>query len=201
MVRRLLLGFVCTSITLQCLAARLSQADDRSAADLLPPSTVLYAELRRPDRLIDGVLGHPLRKEIESLDVVKQAYESKQVREFKAVLAIIETQLGKRWPELLKSVAGDGLAAGIDAQTQGVAILIQGPDEDAPRELVAAFVRLARQHAQNQGSPDPIQTGTYRGITAYGLQDAKIALLGRWLIATNKGDLGKQIIDRYLDQR
>ena len=116
MVRRLLLGFVCTSITLQCLAARLSQADDRSAADLLPPSTVLYAELRLgPDWLIDGVLGHPLRKEIESLDVVKQAYESKQVREFKAVLAIIETQLGKRWPELLKSVAGNGLAAGIDA--------------------------------------------------------------------------------------
>ena len=49
------------------------------------------------------------------------------------------------------------------------------------------------------GQPDPVKKGEYRGLTAYAIDKAKIAALGSWLLITNKDELGKRIIDQYLD--
>ena len=144
MARYLFLGLSLAVWAVRVLGAASAQADERSAADLLPPSTVLYAEVRQPAQLIDGVLNHPVREKIESLDAVRNAYATKQFRQFKAILSHIETQLGKRWPELLKSFLGAGIAVGVDAKTGGVALLTRGQNEDAPRN---------RLHAGSAGTP------------------------------------------------
>lgn len=177
-----------------------ARADERSATELLPQSTVLYAELRHPDQLVEGLLDHPLRSRIESIDVVKQAYSGKEFREFQAVVAVVESQIGQTWSEMLKTLAGGGISMAVDAQTQGVALLICGRDEEASQKAVNAIVRLARQDAKDKGNDDPIEEGEYRGIKAYGADKTRMALMGKWLVVTNKGELGKLIIDTYLDQ-
>src|SRR5687767_5401006 len=58
-------------------------ADDRSAAELLPPTTVAFAEVSSVPQVLRAVLEHPLRQKIESLDQVKVSYEKKEFLDFK----------------------------------------------------------------------------------------------------------------------
>lgn len=177
-----------------------TSAEDRSAAELLPPTTVAFAELSSVPQILNTLMEHPLRQKLESLDQVKAAYEKKEYLDFKAGVAAVESQLGTPWRKILNQAIGGGIAIGLDAKTQGVALFLRAQDDTTHAKLVDTLINLAKLDATSKGNPDPVKVVDYRGLKAYSIAEAKFAVLGRWLVFSNKNDLAKWIADSHLDR-
>jgi hypothetical protein len=174
-------------------------ADEWTAAEILPPSIVVFAEIRQPQELLNTVYDHHLVRSLQDLDPVRSAMEKKPYLDFKAGVAILESQMGLPWRRVVGQAMGNGIALAIDANTQGVAILARATDEDAQFKLVETLAKLAAQDAKNKGNPDPVKVSDYREIKVYAINKNDFAVAAGWLVVTNKNELGKQIVDRVLD--
>ena len=172
---------------------------ERTAADLLPESTVVYVELTQPQELVTTLLSHPLRAQFEGLDVIRSAMEKKPYLDFKAGVAFVESQMGMPWHKILQQVAGGEIIFAIDAKTQGVALLVRGMEETSQAKLMEILTKLAKNDATSKGNADPVKSGEYRGLQAFAVNNAKFVTFDRWLVVSNKDELSKQIVDRWLD--
>ena len=168
-------------------------AEDKTAAHLLPETVAIYAELSRPKHLMDVVLDHPLREQIEDLDEYKQLLKQKQYLEFRAVVSVLEAHIGQQWRPALELIAGKGVSVAIDTQTQGVAVLVNAKEPELLKKTFDALLDLMKE------ANGELKQGEYRGLTAYELNQAKVVAFDQWLLLTNKGDLGKAIIDKHMD--
>lgn len=193
-----LFGLLCSVCSSNIQAAENAGAQ-KTAAQLFPASTIAYAELSEPKVLLDMLLEHPLRQRVEQLDQVKNAMQGKQYQQFQAILHMIEQQIGMKWNVALGSFTQGGIAIGFDPKTEGAALLVRARDQKTLEKLRETFFKLARDETQRQGKPDPIKTTDYRGITAYSAGQAKFATLGSLLVVVNNDQLGKAILDNYLD--
>ena len=104
------------------------KAAGKTAVELLPATTVVYAEIPKPKQLVETILNHPLRPRIEALDAYRHAVESPQYIQFKFGLGIVEAQLGQSWRDALESVSENGLYAGVDGVMRGVVLLAKAHD-------------------------------------------------------------------------
>ncbi len=181
-------------------AAGLAFGDERTAADILPASTVIFAEIRQPEKLLNTVYDHQLARRIEALDQVQSALAKKEYLDLRAGVAIVELQMGLPWRKIVGQATGGGLVVALDAKTQGVVVLARATDKTTQSKLIEKLVNLATLDAKNKGNPEPIKTADYRGIKAYAVEKSKLAVVDDWLVATNKDELGKQIVDRLLDK-
>lgn len=190
-----------SSIALVVLAVGRPQlaAAEKTARDLFPATTVAYAEISQPTRLLASVLDHPLRGRIESLDAVKQGLKSKQYQQLLLVVGLVEFQVGMPWKETVSALTEGGIYAGLDAESQGVAVLFKARDEKTLEKVVNVFLKMARDDAKNKQRPDRIEEHSYRGVSAYKIDDGIVARMGNWLLLSNKGELAKKIADRYMD--
>ncbi|MGE3777423.1 MAG: hypothetical protein AB7F89_09575 [Pirellulaceae bacterium] len=195
--------WLCRAVVLVASLGSVS-ADERpgkpaSAAEVLPGTTAVYLEMRDPPAFLRTVLEHPLRSRIEQLDAVRTAREQKPYLDFKAAVAIVESQLGRPWDKLLMQLAGRGLAYGADPATRGHALVVQASDDNLPSEFLSTILNLAKLDANQKGQSNPVRTAEYRGTTAHALGSARVAASGRWLIVASKDDLLKAVLDRCLD--
>jgi hypothetical protein len=181
------------------LVAAGATAAERTAAELLPASTVLYAELSQPKALLATVLDHPLVKKVEALDAYRQATADPKYVQFRAIVTLVEGQLGQGWRQALESITAGGIHLGFDGKTQSAALLVRAENAEALAKTYGTLARLAEDDARRKGNPAPWQTTTYRDITVYRNDKAAWGLLGPWLVLVNKPELGKQIVDRYFD--
>jgi len=186
-----LLGILAT------LAAALGE--ERKAADLLPSTTVIYSELATPPRLLELVLDHPIRRRLEALDEYKKAFETPQYAQFQFGLSMVEQQLGMKWREALVGLTEGGVHIAIDGPTLGTVMLAKARHPAVLEKAKETLLRLVREDASRKGESDPIRSGEYRGVQAYRIQESRFAVVGSWLIVTNKDDLGKSILDALLD--
>src|SRR2546423_7136160 len=121
--------FSSVSVRLVTLAAvllfggRSSLAAERSGADLLPASTVFYAEVDHPKDVLDLVLDHPLFQRLQQSPDYQRALDDPKFKEFRAVVAILEARPGVPWRKALEATTGHGLAVAFDAKTQGLVLL------------------------------------------------------------------------------
>lgn len=170
----------------------------KTAADLLPASTLAYVEVRQPAdvlALIDGKLG----RQIQQSDPFRQAVASPKFKEFRSVVGVVETRAGTTWPQAFKAITSGGVVAAFDSATQGVVILARPADLQSADAVRDALFSLVREDAKHKGNPDPIQSRAYRGIQAYTIGEATIADVGPWVIVSNKPMLAKAVADRFLD--
>lgn len=176
-------------------------AEKKTAAELLPAGTIVYAEVSKPGELVDALLNHPLRKRIEALDAYRALVLSKPYLKFTFGVSVAETALGMKWDEAVKTLAGGGVHLGIDAHTQGGVVLIRATDAQKLAEVRDKLLAFARGDAKKKGQGDPIQEIDYRGAKAFKLGDGYAATLGPWLMLTNKAETGKLVIDRVADPK
>lgn len=178
--------------------ARLTAAE-RSAADLLPSSTLLYFEVHQPKDVIRLVLDHPLRVEVEQSPTFRQALDKPQLKQLRMVIGLIEQRAQVPWRRALEAATGRGAALAFDPSSGGAALLIKPDDLKTTQAVQDAFFSMVREDAKNKGKPEPIETRNYRGLTAYLAGDATIAHLGPWLMLSNKKDFARAVADRFLD--
>jgi hypothetical protein len=174
-------------------------AAEKAAAELLPQTTVFYAELTQLNEVVDLVWEHPLRKRIEALEGVQNALQGKEYLQLKAVVAVAEAQLGMTWREAVEKLSAGGVYLALDGETQGLVVLVRSSDSETLDNVLATLLRMARADAQNKGLDDPIQSTEYRGITAHHAGPVRFAALGEWLVLTNNEAVGARVIDTYLD--
>jgi hypothetical protein len=178
---------------------RLSVAADRTAADLLPASTLFYAEVDNPKDLLGLVLDHPLFKRLEQSPDFQRALEDPKFKEFRAVVALVEARSGVPWRKAIEATAGHGLAIAFDANTQGLILLARADDKETADKVRDTLLEMVRQDAKGKGNPDPIETKKYRGLTGYKAGDAMIGTAGDWTVISNKQELAKAVADSFLD--
>lgn len=175
------------------------EAKSLQAADLLPVTTVLYSEIAEPGRLLDLALDHPLHERLRELDEYQQALTTPQHQQLLLAVKMFEGAVDMRWRPALKLLTSGGVYLAADVETKGVALLVHAGERDKLIAVRDAALTLVRAQARQQGRDDPIKTGEYRGVPAHALPQVRIAIFGDWLLATNKDELGKAILDRYLD--
>lgn len=189
------------AVSVPVLSAAEGARNGKSAADLLPASTIAYAELTQPAELLKVVLDHPLRARVEQLDQYKEFYDSPQYMQLQFVRNLIENQLDMKWRDALATLTKGGITAAFDPQTEGVALFIQSDSEQTLAKLMETLLMLAREDAKGKGKEDPIKSGTYRDIKVYAAGEAKFARLGKQLVIVNKKELGEAILNSHLDGR
>lgn len=174
-------------------------AADKTAADFFPDTTVGYVEIPNPKQLIGVVLDHPLRQKVEELEQYKQATQSKEYQQFLLGKVFIEFQLGMELRPALEKLSGGGIYLAGDPTTNGVALLVKATDQALLEKTRDTVLQLVRDDAKGKSQPEPVKSAEYRGIKAFSVGEAKFAVVGPWLLVTNKDALGKQLLDNYLD--
>ena len=190
-----LAAYLALSVTL--VHSPVVTGQDRSASDLLPETVTVYAELAPLQDVLALVLNHPFREKLEALPSYATLLESEGYQRFRDGIAAFEGSMGKPWDEAIATVTDRGVVFAYDPHSQGLVLLIHSSDDDQLKRLRGFVLAIAQM---GQGNFGPVQQGEYRGFTGYVVREnLKMALVDDWMVLTNQTDLGKGIIDRYLD--
>ena len=119
---------------------------------------MIFAEIPQPQNLLSAVYDHKLVARLEALDQVRAAMEKKPYLDFKAGVAIVESQMGLPWRKIVGQAMGGGVSVAVDAKTQGVAILARATDKTIHAKLLETLANLASLDAKSKGKPDPVKT-------------------------------------------
>lgn len=173
----------------------IAQAQQRSASGLFPKTTILYAEILHPSKLLASILDHPLRQRIEALEQYQQAIKSDGYSKFLMGRKFAEIQLGMEWREAIETLTAKGLHIGVDSATEGLVVLVHAKDAESLELFRIKLLQLTKLG----DNPESIREGEYRGVTAYEVNKTKFAVVDDWLLITNKSETGKVMLDRLLD--
>jgi hypothetical protein len=164
-------------------------------AKWLPKSTIAYLELSPAESFLD----HPIRKQIRKSTTFRTIWSHPNLTQARVGLTAVEFALGEKIDSILKKVNHGGMHVAFDAETQGLVLLARTESEEWLEEYLQKLKDLARSDAKSKNQPNPIEEKSYRDIPGAKFQEAIVAPLGPWLMLTNKPDLAKATIDRYLD--
>lgn len=197
---RLLLASMVSLGSLQCLpfphfGQTAFAQQEPTPADWLPKSTIAYLELNPAETFLD----HPVRKQVRKSAAFRTLWSHPNLTQARVGLTAIEFALGEKIDSILKKVNHGGMHVAFDAETQGLVLLARTESEEWLVEYLQKLKDLARSDAKSKNQPNPIEEKSYRDITGTKFQEAIVAPLGPWLMLTNKPDLAKGTIDRYLD--
>ncbi|MEX2215849.1 MAG: hypothetical protein WD768_17190 [Phycisphaeraceae bacterium] len=188
-------SFTLAAALLAALLARPIQAAEKTAADLLPASTLIYVEVPQPKKLISTLLDHPLREKLEANDGFKAFYQSPRFRQLSTGLAVFEHLTKMKWREALESMSAGGLYIAFDPTTNGVAFLMKSDDAATFKKLDEVIGQLADDNPEGN-----LKRGrTYRGIATYKVGPGGMAFHGNWFLGANNPELGKVLFDNLLD--
>lgn len=171
----------------------------KTGADLLPSSTVIYAELGQPADVIRFIMDSPLRKNLEATEIYPYLVGNEKYQGFLTILSAIETQADMKWRPTLETVTAGGVYLGVDSATEGLGLLFKANDAGTLDKAVQTLIRLTREDAKGKGNPDPLPSQLYREVEVYKAGEGGFAVVDQWLVFVNKGDLGKAILDNLLD--
>ncbi|HRA89647.1 MAG TPA: hypothetical protein PK992_16285 [Planctomycetaceae bacterium] len=195
MSHRQLIAALCCSFGL--FSATSLWADDLTATQLLPETTVGYLEVTDTAAILSNIYDHPLSHHIQGLDVFKKATETEGYRGFLTGRKFVEIQIGANWRPALEALTAGGVYVAFDAKTQGAVALVRAKDEETAENFRAKILELSRLNEAKNGKADP-----YRDVTVYKLDKKSAAAVVRdWIVMTNKGELGKSVLDRLLDDQ
>ena len=179
------------------LISRDSTAADKAPREMMPISTVVYAEMPQPQKLLDAVLDHPSVVELQNHPDYKKAFDAPQAKEFLRVLSAVEDKLGMKWRPAVNSLTGGGIYVAFDLPTLGTAVMIKSTDATLAKKAVDTILDLARAEAANRGAGDPVSSDEYKGTRFYSIGPVKYTNLGPYLVTTNNLLITRLMIDTF----
>lgn len=168
---------------------------DCETAELLPKSIVACAEVSDFGTVLHTLMNHPLRARLDAMPAYEVFMQSGATGQLQMGLRAFEASMGQPWQKALETLADRGVTVALDASDGGVAVLIHSSDA----ELLERFRGFVLALRQMQGAA--AKQGDYRGFMANMVSDKwKMVRMHDWMLLTNNADLGKAIIDQYLDR-
>ncbi len=185
----------CLAQPLDLIAESPTKGVDCVASELLPNSIIACAEVSDLGGVLETVLNHPLRLELQALPAYDGFMTSGAPGQLQMGLRAFEASMGKPWQEALDTLTDRGVTVALDVSDGGGAVLVHSSDA----ELLERFRGLILALRQMQGAKT--KQGDYRGFIADLVSDKlKMVRMHDWLLLTNNAELGKRIIDQYLDR-
>lgn len=194
MTRPFLLALI---VCIASIASSQLAAKERTAASLLPASTAIFVEVSQPKELIGEVLEHPLKTRLFELPEAKAVLASDDLASLRVGISVVESTLDMSWRETLETLAGDGAYVAVDAETRGLAVLLKSTDAAKLSKIVKTAVSLGQTASRN--GEFQIARAEYRGIEAYKVGEFRFVQLDEWLLIVNNRDLGKGMLDGWID--
>ncbi|WP_146516215.1 hypothetical protein [Rubripirellula amarantea] len=194
--------FGCSFLVTCCIGSQLRDAiaedpgcADCKAAEMLPESVVAYANVPDFGAFVQTVMNHPLRSRIESLSAYDAIVKSGQMGQLDMAIDAFESSMKLPWQEAVSKLTDRGVTLVLDSSDGGAAILVHSSDPEA-LERFRTFLIVIRDLQGAVG-----KQGEYRGFVADSIGDkVKMVRLNDWFVLTNSSELGKSIVDQYLDQ-
>ncbi|MEM8732725.1 MAG: hypothetical protein AAGG44_00785 [Planctomycetota bacterium] len=166
---------------------------------IMPESSVIYAEIPEVPGLINKVLEHPLREKLEAVPAFQEFKNSPQYAQFRGGLAIFQAGMGMRWPSVVERLTANGTYFCLDAESEGVALMLGTDGPEVIQKLLDVSLSLARQGKLAGSENDPVKEAEYAGYRVFALgDDLFLADLEDWILVTNKKDLGRNLLDRMV---
>jgi hypothetical protein len=176
-------------------ASPVQETPARHPSEVFPVSTLVYAELMPPGKLIQTILNHPIRGKVESLPQVKQAMRSKGFVGFLAGLGVVQVFAGMDWEESLQVLAGKGIAFGFSPEQNAFGAVLLSADKKRLLPLCKGLLRFA-----NQADSNTVQSGKHRDIEAYSIaKQFFIVPLEDRVFVSNTKKFAMQMVDFWLD--
>jgi len=176
------------------------EAAAKSGAELLPETTVVYAEIASPADVVAALRQHPVHKRLQRTEEYKRlTEENPDYLKARAGVGIFEFVVGRDWDQAIADIAGEGLYFGVDAKTQGAVVLAHAPDADTLVDIRDRLIQAAKDDARRKGKEVEFEEHDYRGHTVYKTDKAIAGVIDGWLIVTNKPELGRAVADNLLD--
>ncbi|MEQ1827323.1 MAG: hypothetical protein ABL921_15305 [Pirellula sp.] len=189
------LAIACTLFWRSIAIAQTPPKVDCEAADLLPKTIVALAEVSNLGIALQTILNHPLRTKLEALPAYTAFMQSGQPKWLQVAVKAFEASVEQTWQQAVATLGDRGVFVALDATDGGVAALVHSSDDEV-LERFRSFVVAARMLQGGNA-----KQGDYRGLKVDSLNDnLKMVRIHDWLLLTNKSELGKSIVDRYLDQ-
>src|SRR5262245_47765416 len=142
-ISALVFGWVAASL----IAASIAAAADKTALELLPPTTIGYLEVPQPGKLVRLALEHPVAQEIVQQPGYQKSVAGRNYQQLQGSLKLVEDKLGMTWQRGVESLASGGLYIGFDLPTQGYVALLEAADEPMAAKGRDAVLALARADA------------------------------------------------------
>lgn len=177
------------------------RAAERNARDLLPATVIGYAEMPQPGRLIDGVMDHPLLKQLQALPEYQHALGRPEYQQGLETLAAIEKKLGEKIRPAVGKLTSGGVYFGFDLASQGVVLIAKAQDAACAEKARDTAFDLIRAAAKENGGGDPVKAGEHRGIPSYQVGELRLAVHEGWIIAANKSLTLSFVLNNLLDEK
>lgn len=188
-----IIAVLCCSILLN--GASNLWAGELAASQLLPETTVGYVEITDTAAIMSALYDHPLSLHIQDMDAWKTATKTEQYRTFLTGRKFFEIQIGSDWRPAIEAITAGGIYLAFDAATEGVVIMIRTKDEATAENFRVKILELTQLNEEKNGKAEP-----YRDVKIYKTdKNSGAGVVGKWIVVTNKGDLGKGVLDRLLD--
>ena len=169
-----------------------------AALNLLPAESVVCLELTDVRQLVESIVAHPLREQVEQLDDVAATMRTHEFKQVNVVRRMLEYQLEMSWGEALETLTAKGLFVGLVPQDEQFVVVAQAADAASLSEATAKLLEMVEE-IRKLGIPLPLDEVEYRGVAGHSVGPVSIAVVGEFLIVSNSADLAKQSIDRWLD--
>ncbi|MCU0702888.1 MAG: hypothetical protein MUF18_02740 [Fimbriiglobus sp.] len=147
-------------LLLTCLAVLLTvplaTAATPDPLSYIPKEATLVLKVEKPRSLAEAVSKLDAYREYEALPAVKAALDSATAKQFFRILKAAEDKLGQKWPDLLDSLAGGGVAVGTvtKGDNSPFVLALQGTDEAKAKAAFTLVVELITAELARQSPAD-----------------------------------------------
>lgn len=137
------------------VACAVSFAAPPDPLQFVPREATFVLKVEKPRQFVEAVTALDAFKEYETLPAVKDALESPTAKRFFQFLTLAETKLGQKWPQVLDSLAGGGMAVGTVGAGDNAPFLLalQGTDEPKSAEAFKLIGELLAAELARQSPP------------------------------------------------
>lgn len=173
-----------------------SQSEVTPTSSILPAETMVFVQMDPLRNLID----HPVRKRIETSDAFQKIWKSPGMLKLRTGIGLAEFAMGEKLESVLRRISHGGIDLAVDSKTQGAVLIAHTENRKWLESYIAKLVKLANDDAQKNNRPSNIKAAEYRGLKGYEVEQSILVQLDHRLLITNKSELAKSIIDRWLDK-
>ena len=111
---------------------------------------------------------------------------------------MFEAGMERPWPEAVAALTQGGVVVAYDGRTRGVVALMQADEPETLEKLRTSIGIIAKLANAKKG--DRFKEGSYRAAKTMEITpQVKMAFVDRWMLVTNRPELGQVVVDNILD--
>jgi hypothetical protein len=166
----------------------------------IPAEAEVLIQVQNPRRLVETVVNLDTVQQLLTFPSVKEFLGSTQPRRARQLVAYFEKELGQKWPDLLDTLAGGGVAFGAKfAPNAPFVAVVQGKDEDTMKKFASLAIKVVEGELARQEVKEAPEKVKVHGIEATRIiGDFYLARIGSALIASNNKEAFKRAILLHL---